>query len=481
MARARELGFTIDGFRGGDDVFEQVSNKFMSTNEDVAKLYGLEGEAEPFLMRPGKQYVTKGTVNSLEEKMLGSDEPIRGAFDEMWTDDLADLARKAGYDTVMVPNSVDVPVDIDLSDPFPDGIPDLTSDVYIDVKGGKNTRRKDIAAFDPEYRARSVLGQTALPSALGLAALAGMTPEEAEASIAKLAARGVKVVDDGTFLKAVNQDGDPIAMYLKKDADTDFFPEGAITSERTDVDPPGQGIGTEFYDALNELGYNTVPDKSLTNDGAWFWAKRNPELVSQLLDQNYFMDNESIRRIFNLRNGIVPDEKMSALLNSMDDWQRNQVNNLGTFATDQELVKAIHDNRDKMDLTTDQFNMIRDAQRGNASPTLLGLIGSGAALIGDMIGNYAAEHPMQTIAAKAMSDMIGKGLEYTELPTKGWAGLSTLSFGGGLDEAAHRAQTPLMDLGKESGNAALDMTGSPAVATMAEILTNIGIDPFPVP
>ena len=65
----------------------------------------------------------------------------------------------------------------------------------------------------------------------------------------------------------------------------------------------GQGVGSDMYDAIQIMeNRDFYPSEVLTNDGARFWASRDPELMRKLLSQGYFVDDVQD----NVRSALSP-------------------------------------------------------------------------------------------------------------------------------------------------------------------------------
>jgi len=82
--------------------------------------------------------------------------------------------------------------------------------------------------------------------------------------------------------------------FLSTRRDTDLAGNPYLISMDSRVDPgfQRQGLGQDMYDAVEQMeGIPFAPDALLTEAGASFWAKRNPELLRGLLDTNkYFAE-----------------------------------------------------------------------------------------------------------------------------------------------------------------------------------------------
>jgi len=131
----------------------------------------------------------------------------------------------------------------------------------------------------------------ALIAAVGLPAT--MATQEADASIAKLADRGMKLID------VVDPEDSRVGQYyLQKGDDTKSigsvdtnyaldsgFGEGYMASQNTEIAPEyrRQGIGREVYDAIEELsGNQLVPSTTLSPQGAAMWNSRDRGLLEQV-------------------------------------------------------------------------------------------------------------------------------------------------------------------------------------------------------
>ena len=136
----------------------------------------------------------------------------------------------------------------------------------------------------------------------GVAGASLLGSEDADASVAKLAARGMELVD------VIDPEDSRVGQYyLQKGGDTksigsvktDYaidsgFGEGYMSSLDTEISPNyrRQGLAGEMYDAAEEIsGNKLVPSTYLSMDGAHMWNARDPELLKQVQDkmngQNY--------------------------------------------------------------------------------------------------------------------------------------------------------------------------------------------------
>jgi len=85
-----------------------------------------------------------------------------------------------------------------------------------------------------------------------------------------------------------------------------------LVSEDTWVDPmfQRQGVATGMYDAVENMkNMQFVPDRVLTQDGANFWASRNPELVKELLQAGWFSDDSVEEFVANALKAVSDSEQ----------------------------------------------------------------------------------------------------------------------------------------------------------------------------
>jgi GNAT superfamily N-acetyltransferase len=125
--------------------------------------------------------------------------------------------------------------------------------------------------------------------------LAAGQSEESDASLAKLAARGYRLVEDvqdskynHSLFSVVDDAGDEVASAHMQSAQR--FP-GSLNALDLEVNPPyrGKGIAGEMYDAIEEAtGRPVKPSGHLTPEGAKFWRRRDKETLDQLLKEGYF-------------------------------------------------------------------------------------------------------------------------------------------------------------------------------------------------
>jgi len=145
--------------------------------------------------------------------------------------------------------------------------------------------RSPIAAFDPEYKGGNIMGGL-LAGGVGLGALG--QSDEADASVASLAARGLRLVEgkspaatpsDNLFNIVDGQGG--------KIGGAEFYvtPDGDLSAYNMRLNPEhrGSGIMSEAYDAVEEItGRMIEPSDVLTDDGMKFWIRRDPSRMREL-------------------------------------------------------------------------------------------------------------------------------------------------------------------------------------------------------
>ncbi|MDC1436988.1 hypothetical protein N8303_07060 [Gammaproteobacteria bacterium] len=139
---------------------------------------------------------------------------------------------------------------------------------------------------------------------IGIAAVGAGTvlaPQESEASVAKLAARGMELVPN------IDPEDTRVGeYYLKKGGDTksigslktDYaldsgFGDGYMASDNTEIaaEYRRRGLAGEMYDAAQEIsGNQLVPSTFLSPDGAAMWNSRDRPLLEQV-QQNMEPDN----------------------------------------------------------------------------------------------------------------------------------------------------------------------------------------------
>lgn len=146
------------------------------------------------------------------------------------------------------------------------------------------------------------------PTALSAAGAAGLlgavAPEEAEASKAKLAARGYGLVQDvqnpeinESLFSVVNAQNEEVARAHM--ADAEVF-DNALNALDMEVLPPyrGRGIMNETYDAIEEVtGKPVMPSPFLSDDGVRFWMKRNAPALQKMVDEDKFYDPDNFEKV----------------------------------------------------------------------------------------------------------------------------------------------------------------------------------------
>jgi len=150
---------------------------------------------------------------------------------------------------------------------------------------------------------------------IGIAAVGAGTvlaPQESEASIAKLAARGMELVPNldpedtrvGEYFLRQGDDTKSIGSLKTDWANESGFEEGYMSSLETEIAPGfrRQGLAGEMYDAAEEIsGNKLVPSTHLSMDGGYMWNARNPKLLEQVHEK---MGPENYQRVDDI---LYPD------------------------------------------------------------------------------------------------------------------------------------------------------------------------------
>ena len=141
----------------------------------------------------------------------------------------------------------------------------------------------------------------ATAAGLTVMGLTALTPEDAEASVAKLAARGYKIDrtrtspdpdDTSSDFYVYQGDGSPTDTFVARASMKDYM-DGTLRSDDTEVAAKfqRQGIATELYDAVEEMtGQPVQTSEFLTPDGAALNVARDPEGMRQKLADGYFAE-----------------------------------------------------------------------------------------------------------------------------------------------------------------------------------------------
>ena len=127
----------------------------------------------------------------------------------------------------------------------------------------------------------------------GVAGASLLGSEDADASVAKLAARGMELVDlidpeDSRVGEYFLRQGDDTKSIgsLKTDYAIDSgFDQGYMSSLNTEIAPGyrRQGLAGEMYDAAEEIsGNKLVPSTHLSMDGAHMWNARDSKLLREV-------------------------------------------------------------------------------------------------------------------------------------------------------------------------------------------------------
>ena len=138
------------------------------------------------------------------------------------------------------------------------------------------------------------MSKRALAYALGLGAL--LTEEEAEASLARLGKRGLRLVEEGDQFNLIDDATGGYAGMMT----VDELPNGNLWSLDTELLPQyrGQGIGNEYYDAVEELsGKKMQPSPWLSMDGVRFWGRRDPEALANMVRNDEFYDPDNFGKV----------------------------------------------------------------------------------------------------------------------------------------------------------------------------------------
>ena len=160
----------------------------------------------------------------------------------------------------------------------------------------RNVRSLLSAAFDPEYTGSNILGGAALPAIGGL--LAAGQSGDADASIAALARRGLKVIKNGDDYDLIDEATGDYAGKMT----TEELTNGNLWSADTELRAPyrRQGIGNEYYDAVEELsGKKMQPSPFLSRDGLRFWGRRDPEALANMVRNEEFYDGQNYEKALN--------------------------------------------------------------------------------------------------------------------------------------------------------------------------------------
>ena len=202
--------------------------------------------------------------------------------DDFGTDAVGRAVKHFGADGVNGVRFKNILDDHDLDDEQATLVPSTVENVF-GSRPGVNIRHADMAAFDPEYDGMSIYGSL-LAGGLGLGALS--QSEDADASIARLANRGLRLVERDSeyadrLFGVVDEQGGKIGR-----ADFEIMPEGHLEAYEMAIYPQhqGNGIMNEVYDAVEEITDRKIePSGSLTDDGQKFWIRRDPAKMREYL------------------------------------------------------------------------------------------------------------------------------------------------------------------------------------------------------
>lgn len=212
------------------------------------------------------------------ENIRGMDTDMYEAGQYLETDQINRTANRQGKKLVEYTNLYDSSEDV-----YSVGGTEVPSNVTAVLD---NTLvRSPNAAFDPQYTGSNIMGSL-LAGGVGLGALG--QSDEADASVASLAARGLRLVEgkspaatpsDNLFNIVDGQGG--------KIGGAEFYvtPDGDLSAYNMRLNPEhrGSGIMSEAYDAVEEItGRMIEPSDVLTDDGMKFWIRRDPSRMREL-------------------------------------------------------------------------------------------------------------------------------------------------------------------------------------------------------
>ena len=184
-----------------------------------------------------------------------------------------------------------------------------------------------------DLQSKSLTSQAAPVATAGLLGAGVLGSEDADASVAKLAARGMELVDlidpeDSRVGEYFLRQGDDTKSIgsLKTDYAIDSgFDQGYMSSLNTEIAPGyrRQGLAGEMYDAAEEIsGNKLVPSTQLSMDGGYMWNARDPELLKQVHEK---MRPENYSRVEDI---LYPDGRPNPnaiKLRGFKDRVHNQV------------------------------------------------------------------------------------------------------------------------------------------------------------
>lgn len=196
---------------------------------------------------------------------------------------LAKIAKEEGADSITFQNMADVGA-------YYYGHPKASAPSRVVASLGTDNVRSPNAAFDPQYTGSNIMGGAALPVAAGL--LAAGQSDDADASLASLAKRGLELASTDGKLFSVTQKGPDVGprrevAYAEMGSDLD----GGLSARDMAVTPDyrGGGLMSETYDAIEEItGKNITPSNWLSDDGAKFWVKRDRQLIEDMYNDGQF-------------------------------------------------------------------------------------------------------------------------------------------------------------------------------------------------
>jgi len=155
---------------------------------------------------------------------------------------------------------------------------------------------KDLLAAEKALEARGIKIKSGLLPGIATAGVAGASllgSEDADASVAKLAARGMELVDlidpedsrVGEYFLRKGDDTKSIGSLRTDYAIDSGFDDGYMSSLNTEIAPDyrRQGLAGEMYDAAEEIsGNKLVPSTHLSMDGAHMWNARDSKLLREV-------------------------------------------------------------------------------------------------------------------------------------------------------------------------------------------------------
>lgn len=404
------------------------------------------------------------------------------------TDDLAHAANKAGNDSLIIKNIYDKADNEIPKRPSPntdsrmpdiellrelgievDATPAKSGDSFVDTKNydpvdvsvvfDPSRVRSVNAAFDPDYKGANLLGEYALPAgSTALMASLLAAPEEAEA---------------GPLAKAISK---TISRQALRDEANRLRFGDPDTSYRGDHRAPDADYGAPLHD-LTQM----IPDDIYSSQGRRLYGLGRSDVDDEAFDVLNAVRGQPDAEVIMYR--AVPEDAPDSILDG--DWVttseeyarlhgENALNNEYKILTEPTYARRLQSEGYPY-----EFGYM---EKGSATPGMLALLGAGGAGATAAGSESNAVTEATSRIVNHMLDNVTEVTDLLEIPQRGIQGLLRAGYGlmqgDGLD-ASLNAGADVVNQGveetaKQAGDAMLEKTGNPELATMAYTAVMLG-------